>query len=90
MMRLDLETMLQLNAELRQCLRPQDAGWVWPHPWEHYPFVVDNERKWIRYRELMASQKQLVQSTLEEISRCRLLEERYPPELIESALKDIA
>ena len=62
--RLDVGTMLELNAELLEsdCIRP--------HPWEHYPFVVDGERQWVRYQNLQAEQKQVTCNALNKPCSC--------------------
>jgi hypothetical protein len=58
LVRLDVKTMLELNAELLE------SDYIWPHPWEHYPFVVDGERQWVRYQNLQAEQKQVICNAL--------------------------
>ena len=61
MMRVELQTILELSIEQRQC------GLVWPHPWDHYPFRIKGARVWKRYQDLTPDQKRQVMQALEEL-----------------------
>ena len=65
-MRIEVQTILELSIE-QMC-----SGLIWPHPWDHYPFLVEGARVWKRYEDLTPEQKRQVTHALDEL---RLLPE---------------
>jgi len=60
-MRVEVQTIRELSNEQMNC------GLVWPHPWDHYPFLVDGTRVWKRYRDLTPEQKRQIMQALHEL-----------------------
>ena len=63
-MLLEVDTVLALIREQQKSASQLQWNCIWPHPWEHYPFQVDGERKWKRYLDLEAEQKNMISDTL--------------------------
>jgi hypothetical protein len=66
-MHLDVEIIHGLFAEQQVSTDQLEYTCIWPHPWEHYPFLVDGKRKWLRYIDLEVEQKKLISNTISEI-----------------------
>jgi hypothetical protein len=60
-MRVAVQTILELSIEQKQ------SGVIWPHPWDHYPFLLDGQQVWKRYRDLTPEQKQQLTQALDTI-----------------------
>ena len=67
-MRLDIALIRQLIHELQKTAGQPASGGVWPHPWDHYPFQINGQRKWLRYKDLAIEQKQRISRILDEYS----------------------
>ena len=60
-MRIAVRTILELSIEQEQ------SGVVWPHPWDHYPFMLDGQQVWKRYQNLTSEQKHQLELALDAI-----------------------
>jgi len=60
-MRIAVRTILELSIEQEQ------SGVVWPHPWDHYPFLLDGQQVWKRYQNLTSEQKHQLELALDAI-----------------------
>ena len=60
-MHVALQTILELSIEQKQ------SGVVWPHPWDHYPFVMEGRQVWKRYQDLTPEQKNQLTQALDTI-----------------------
>ena len=60
-MRIAVRTILDLSIEQEQ------SGVVWPHPWDHYPFLLDGQQVWKRYHNLTSEQKHQLELALDVI-----------------------
>ena len=67
MIQLEIDIMLKLITEQKVSSEHIESTCVWPHPWEHYPFLINGRRKWVRYQDIEIEQKQLITNTLNEI-----------------------
>jgi hypothetical protein len=47
----------------------EHAGHPWPHPWDHYPFLSEDECVWVRYQDLDAADRQQVRLAVRYVSR---------------------
>lgn len=62
-MRVASEIILQLSIE-------QEAdGIPWPHPWDHYPFMLNGNCVWLRYQELDSVKRRKIRDALVHIER---------------------
>jgi hypothetical protein len=62
-MRVAAEIILEISVEQAKC------GSQWPHPWDHYPFVVKGKRVWVPYQDLTAAQRHQLIQVLNDIGR---------------------
>lgn len=62
-MRVAAEIILEISVEQAR------GGSAWPHPWDHYPFVVKGKRIWVPYQDLTAAQRHQLSRALQEIGR---------------------
>jgi hypothetical protein len=62
-MRVATEIILEISVEQAK------GGSPWPHPWDHYPFVVTGNRVWVPYQDLTAGQRHQLTRALQEIGR---------------------
>ena len=67
MIQSEIDIMLKLITEQKVSSEHIETTSVWPHPWEHYPFLINGRRKWVRYQDIEIEQKQLITNTLNEI-----------------------
>ena len=64
MIQLEIDIMLKLITEQKVSSEHIESTCVWPHPGEHYPFLINGRRKWVRYQDLEIEQKQLITNTV--------------------------
>ncbi len=66
-MQLEIDIMMKLITEQQVSSEYMQSTCVWPHPWEHYPFLINGRRKWVRYQDLEIKHKQLISDSLNKI-----------------------
>lgn len=45
------------------------AGPAWPHPWDHYPFMMGGKYVWLRYQDLDSGQREQVRCAVVQVMR---------------------
>ena len=57
-MRIASEIILELGTA------HHDTRPIWPHPWDHHPFLMDEQTVWLAYRDLDPGQREQATHTL--------------------------
>ena len=60
-MRVASEVILNISIE-QECIGP-----VWPHPWDHYPFITSGRYVWLRYHDLDCGQRDQITNAVERV-----------------------
>jgi hypothetical protein len=54
---------------LRLSIEQEAAGVLWPHPWDHYPFMANGNCVWRRYQDLDTGQREEIRYALVQVKR---------------------
>lgn len=60
-MRVASDVILNISIE-QECIGP-----VWPHPWDHYPFITSGRYVWLRYHDLDCGQRDQIRNAVERV-----------------------